>query len=292
MLNAYPYKSYRPTRGLRQGDPLSPYTFIICMETFSRYLLHAESNNLIHGLKVCKDAPSISHLLFADDCLIFAKASHSKAANLLSLIKDFSLASGQVINLQKSGCFFSSNVHSAQAVSLINDLKVKKIVLNEKYLGIPLFITRSRTDSFNYLNDHFDKRVAKWKGNHFNQDGRSVMVQNVLKSSPIYHMNTFTIPDNIINSMESSQRYFWWGKSRQGGIYFRAWPRICSHKYQGGLGFRNLKHMNLSLLSKTAWKLIHNPDALWVIILRYKYFRNCHPFHHPKKLIVLGLGEV
>ncbi|XP_026399163.1 uncharacterized protein LOC113295015 [Papaver somniferum] len=165
MLNGSPCKSYRPTRGLRQGDPLSPYLFIICMETFSRYLLQAEQNNLIHGVKA----------------------------------------------------------------------------------------------------------------------GRSVMVQHVLKSSPIYHMNTFTIPDNIINSMESSQRDFWWGKSRPGDIYFRAWPRICTHKQQGGLGFRNLKYMNLPLLSKTTWKLIHNPNALWVIILRYKYFRNVHPLHHPRK---------
>ncbi|XP_026444346.1 uncharacterized protein LOC113344629 [Papaver somniferum] len=211
------------------------------------YLIHAEENNLIHG------------------------------------IKEFSMASGQVINLQKSGCFFSNNVHHDHAFSLINNLKVKKIALNEKYLGLPLFITRSLSDSFNYLNDHFDKRVAKWKGKHFNQAGRSVVVQNVLKSSPIYHMHTFTILDSIINSMESSQRYFCWGKSRTGGIYFRSWPRICTHKYQGGLGFRNLKHVNLFLLSKTAWKLIHNPNDMWVVILRCKYFENCHPLHYSKK---------
>lgn len=190
------------------------------------------------------------------------------------------MASGQVINLQKYGCFFSNNVHPDQAVSLINDLKVKKVALNERYLVIPLFIIRSRSDSFNYLNDQFDKKVAKWKGKHCNQAGRSVMVQNLLKSSHIYPMNTFTISDNIINSMESSPREFWWDKSRAGGIYFRAWPRICTHKYQGVLGFRNLKHVNLSLLSKTAWNLTHNLNALWV---RCKYFKNYHPLNYPKK---------
>ncbi|XP_026434672.1 uncharacterized protein LOC113332339 [Papaver somniferum] len=159
------------------------------------YLIHAEENNLIHDIKVSRLPPSINHLLFADDCLIFAKASHTEANNLLGLIKDFCMASGQVINLQKSGCFFSNNVHPDHVVSIINDLKVKKIALNEKHLGLPLFITSSRTDSFNYLNDHFDKMVAKWK----------------------------------------------------------------------------------------AWKLIHNPNALWVAILRCKYFNNCHPLHYSKK---------
>lgn len=130
MLNGSSCKTYRPTRGLRKGDPLSPYLFILVMESFSRCLLHAENCQLRHGLKVTNEDPSISHLLFADDCLIFAKAFHSEVQNLLSLIKDFSLVSGQVINLQKSGCFFSNNVHPEHAVSLINDLKVKKITLD------------------------------------------------------------------------------------------------------------------------------------------------------------------
>lgn len=96
-------------------------------------------------------------------------------------------------------------------------------------------------------------------------------------------MNTFTIPDNIINSMESSQRDFWWGKSIPREGYLRSWPRICTHKYQGGLGFGNHKYVNLSILTKTAWNVIHKPDLLCVIILKRKYFKSFHPLHRPKK---------
>lgn len=81
----------------------------------------------------------------------------------MDLINDFSVVSGKVINLQKSGCFFSNNVHPEHSVSLIRSLNVKKIGLNKKYLGIPLFISMSVSNSFNHLNDNFGKRVAKWK---------------------------------------------------------------------------------------------------------------------------------
>lgn len=104
------------------------------MESLSRYLLHAESTKLIHGIKVTKDAPSISHLFFADDCLIFSNASHEEANNLMSLINDFSTCSDQVINLQKYGCFFSKNCKQDFCVSLIRQLKIKKIDLKENTL--------------------------------------------------------------------------------------------------------------------------------------------------------------
>ncbi|XP_026458485.1 uncharacterized protein LOC113358999 [Papaver somniferum] len=209
LLNGSPCKTYKPTRSLRQGDPLSPYLFIICMEALSRYLIQAENNQLIHGFKVTKDAPSISHPLFVDDCLVFTKASHQEADNMMSLIKDFGYVSGQVINFQKSGCFFSKNVHPDVCVSLIRSLNVKKIGLDDKYLGIPLLIGRSKNQAFSHLVNNFDRKVPNWKGKNFTQAGRYVMVQNVLRSSPIYHMNTFLLPDNLIHKMDQKQRDFW-----------------------------------------------------------------------------------
>ncbi|XP_026396895.1 uncharacterized protein LOC113291592 [Papaver somniferum] len=88
---------------------------------------------------------------------------HDEVDSLMSLITDFSACSGQVINIQKSGCFFSKNCNPDFFVSLIRQLNIGKIDLNEKYLGIPLFIRRSKSEAFGHLADHFDKRAAKWK---------------------------------------------------------------------------------------------------------------------------------
>jgi hypothetical protein len=71
-----------PTRGLRQGDPLSPYLFLLCVEGLSSLLLHEEEVGGIDGVRVCRNAPSVSHLLFADDSLILMKADMNNATSL------------------------------------------------------------------------------------------------------------------------------------------------------------------------------------------------------------------
>jgi len=75
MVNGESVGTVTPTRGIRQGDPLSPYLFIVCAEGLSILLQQAESRGDIHGIKVARGAPSVSHLLFADDTLLFFKAN-------------------------------------------------------------------------------------------------------------------------------------------------------------------------------------------------------------------------
>ncbi|XP_026434310.1 uncharacterized protein LOC113331882 [Papaver somniferum] len=112
LLNGSPGEVFYPSRGLRQGDPLSPYLFIIVMDCFSRLMVKAEHAGVLQGIKVPTSSPAISHLFFADDCLIFAKANLQGARTLDSIIKNFSKYSGQSINFGKSGMAFSSKMDS------------------------------------------------------------------------------------------------------------------------------------------------------------------------------------
>lgn len=96
------------SRGLRQGDPLSPYVFILCAEGLSVAINKAKIDGILHGSKVCRLAPEISHLLFADDCLIFCRATMQECAALRSILNNYERASCQAINYNKSGVFFHS----------------------------------------------------------------------------------------------------------------------------------------------------------------------------------------
>lgn len=87
-----------PQRGLRQGDPLSPYLFIICAEALSAMLQRAEEEGKIEGIKVCAAAPRINHLFFADDSLILMRAQRSDARELQRILDVYESASGQMIN--------------------------------------------------------------------------------------------------------------------------------------------------------------------------------------------------
>lgn len=139
---------FKPTRGLRQGDPLSPYLFIICMEGLSRFLLEAEEKKLITGIKMGKDSPSISHLLFADDCLIFTRVGKKECKNLVKILDLFSQGSGQLINYDKSGIFFSNSVSNSEAREILQILKVGRVRVDDKYLGVPLFTHKSKIKCF------------------------------------------------------------------------------------------------------------------------------------------------
>jgi hypothetical protein len=95
-----------PSRGLRQGDPISPYLFLICGEAFSCLLNAAEVDGRLEGVQVADDAPSFNHLLFADDSLILLKVTEESARHLLDILALYESCSGQTVNIDKSGIVF------------------------------------------------------------------------------------------------------------------------------------------------------------------------------------------
>jgi hypothetical protein len=144
---------FKPKRGLRQGDPLSPYLFLICAEGFSALLQEAEHDARIAGLKVCQSAPSVSHLLFADDSLILIRANGGDAKHLQDILDLYERCSGQMINKAKSAVLFSKNTRAAAKRAVCDKLQVEKETMNERYLGLPVHVGRSIGGTFAYLKD-------------------------------------------------------------------------------------------------------------------------------------------
>ena len=85
-INGKTYGNIIPSRGLRQGDPLSPYMFLLCAEGFTSLLAKAEMENQIHGVSICRRAPSITHLLFADDSLLFCQAKQDEVKVIMDTL--------------------------------------------------------------------------------------------------------------------------------------------------------------------------------------------------------------
>ncbi|KAI5338506.1 hypothetical protein L3X38_017777 [Prunus dulcis] len=137
LINGSPYGHFNPSRGIRQGDLLSPYIFILCMEPFVRHFnLLAQNPKTNVGLLSSQGGDRISNLVFADDGLICARSTAMAAKNINCLLDNFSKVSGQRINLDKSTVYFSSNVHSQACNALSNLLHIQHKTTLGRYLGI------------------------------------------------------------------------------------------------------------------------------------------------------------
>ena len=102
FVNGKPYGMVHPSRGIRQGDPLSPYLFLLCAEGFTTLLAKAEFEGRIKGVSICRGAPRVTYLLFADDSLLFCQAIHNEGEAIVEILQTYANASDQSINLEKS----------------------------------------------------------------------------------------------------------------------------------------------------------------------------------------------
>jgi hypothetical protein len=137
-----------PGRALRQGDPLSPYLFIICAEGLSILLKRLEARGDIHSVKVCRGAPLLTHLLFADDCFLFCRADEREATAMLNTLKVYEEISGQAINMQKSEIYYSKNTTGDMKEKIQSILQVTESMGSGKYLGFPSMVGRKKKGNF------------------------------------------------------------------------------------------------------------------------------------------------
>nr|XP_027077054.1 uncharacterized protein LOC113700815 [Coffea arabica] len=117
-----------PKRGIRQGDPLSPYTFLLCYEGFTNFPKNARKEKRIIGMKICREGPSIAHLFITGDSLVFSKADRTDAAKLIQILRIYEKGSDQVINLKKFSVLFSKNVSQSTHKEICRNFENRQAV--------------------------------------------------------------------------------------------------------------------------------------------------------------------
>lgn len=125
LINGSPQQFFKPSRGLRQGDPLSPYLFIICAETLSRLLLDAKARGCITSFPIDREHLTISHLFFMNDSLLFCKANPIEWCNMLHLLETYKRAFGHMLNKDKTLIFFQQKYSLCCETNDYSDFKGK-----------------------------------------------------------------------------------------------------------------------------------------------------------------------
>jgi hypothetical protein len=262
-----------PTRGLRQGDPLSPYLFLIVAEGLSCMLKGAEERGELEGVKVCRTAPVISHLLFADDSLILMHADKKNADCLIDILNRYCANSGQKVSEAKSSIFFSNNTHVDAKVEVCEALNIMTESLSDKYLGLPAMVGADRSDCFRHLIDRVNSRINGWKEKLLSMGGKEILIKSIAQAIPVYAMMVFKIPNKICKGITNAISRYWWGDdNNHKRMHWQEWWKMCMPKGSGGMGFRDIQSFNLAMLAKQVWRLLREPDSLCARVLRARYY--------------------
>ena len=176
-----------PTRGIKQRDSLSPYLFLLRAKGLSSLICRAMENQLLKGVLSCNDGVKFSHLLFADDSLLFCEAITTEWQNLLDLLALYKKASGQAINRQKTTLFFSPNTKQQVKFSIWNMLEAQIMTRCESYLGLPMVGGKSKVSTFKEVQERVTKRAMGWKEKHISKVGGEVLIKMIARNPNLLH---------------------------------------------------------------------------------------------------------
>ncbi|KAA3478183.1 reverse transcriptase [Gossypium australe] len=275
VLNNHVGSVFSPKRGLRQGDPLSPFLFLICGEGLSSLIRLAQKEENLKGVRASRRGPQISHLLFVDDCIIFGEATERGAGLLKKILREYRECSGQKVNFDKSTVFFSSNTGNEDKMIVSQLLSVRSSNDPERYLGLPNMVGKRKKEAFQNLKDRFKQRIDNWSTRQLSQGGKEIFIKSILQAIPTFSMACFLLPKSLCSDLEKIVAKFWWQKGHgKRGIHWCMWKELCISKELGGMGFRRFDLFNITLLAKQDWRIINYPNSLLAQVLKVKYFPN------------------
>ncbi|GJY16790.1 protein PAF1 [Tanacetum coccineum] len=252
LVNGSPTQEFQFHKGLRQGDPLSPFLFLLIMES-----LHISFSKAMH------------------QGFFKGEWNEENLLNIVRILQCFFLASGLRINLHKCSIIGVGGVKTEEVSRKATLIGCDIGKTPFKYLGVMVGTSMLKIKAWDMIVDRISARLSKWKTKTLSLGGRLTLIKSVLGSLPTYYFSLFKVPSGVLKNLESLRSNFFRGNVRgDRKLAWVSWDKVLANKEVGGLGVNSFNAMNRALLFKLVWRFKTQHDALWVRVVKA-----IHGFH-------------
>ncbi|KAL6189533.1 hypothetical protein ACLB2K_040921 [Fragaria x ananassa] len=270
LINGSPHGFFSCSRGVRQGDPLSPLLFCLAEEALSRGLSMLLGSGRLKPISFPRTCTPPSHVLYADDLIVFCRGDKLSLSHLRRFFDRYSAVSGQYINETKSTFYLGAKSHHRQAtIQRILGFRAGRFPFI--YLGVPILCGKPRRYHLQVIADKAKSRLMGWQGRLLSMAGRTQLVQSVFQSMLLHSLSVYHWPVYLVKKLTSWARNFIWsGNIGTRKIVTIHWAQVCAPKLEGGLGIRDLSSLNLAAILKFAWDSFSS-HSQWGDYVRSRY---------------------
>ncbi|GJV03431.1 RNA-directed DNA polymerase, eukaryota [Tanacetum coccineum] len=267
LINGSPTSEFQFFRGLKQGDSLSPFLFILVMETLHISFQRVVDAGMFVGINL-SNVVSISHMFFADDVMFIGKWCDTNISTLINVLDCFHRASGLKINMSKSK-ILGLQVESSKVREAAEKLGCLILRTPFTYLGTKVGDNMNRVLAWQEVIDKVKNRLSNWKMKALSIGGRLTLLKSVLGSIPLFYMSIYKTPMSVLKDLEAIRRRFFNGHDQNSNqANWVKWDTVMSAKETGGLGVASFHALNRGLMFKWLWKFFVDKDSLWTRVIK------------------------
>lgn len=202
IYNGVPGPTFIPFRAIKQGDSISPYTFILCLQRLSSTISEAVNKNTWQQFSIGKNKEAFSHLFFIDDIILFRETNDCTLNTVVKTLESFRILSGLECNPLKCKILFSNNTSKGTILKFSFSHNIDATNDLGTYLGFLLSSTKPNLDKLKLVLEKVRHSISSWNSNYISKAGKITLINSIISTFPNYTWSSIFLPSSLHQALD------------------------------------------------------------------------------------------